>query len=404
MNDNTLKSFWPVEFARERDLYFYLEAIEAYLPHSRVRVKGHGEMILLGGYSYLGLNGHPRINQAAQEAIERYGTGTHGVRLLAGTLVLHQELEARIAAFKGAEAAAIFSSGYLANVSTIAALVSRDDAVICDKEDHASIVDGCALSRARFLRFRHNDTEHLETLLKQSSDRRRRLVIVDAVFSMSGHIVNLPEVSRLCHDFGAWLMVDEAHSLGVLGRTGHGIEEHFGLSTASVDIKMGTFSKAIPSMGGYVAGSARLCEFLQHNARGFIYSGALAPASAAGALAALDVIDDEPERVRRLHENSRHFGARLRDAGLWVPNLNGESPIFPILCGDDEKAWKAARHCQRRGVYVQGIPYPVVPRGGARLRAAVSSTHRHVDLDYCVSVLHEAVRCVAGTSNDDGGA
>lgn len=394
MNDLALEPYWPVKPVRDADLYFYLEAIEEYLPGCRVRVAGHGEMLLLGGYSYLGLNGHPDINAAAVAAVQRYGTGTHGVRMLAGTLDLHRELEAAVARFKGTEAAATFSSGYFANVSTIACLVGRHDTVGCDKLDHASIVDGCQLSGAKFVRFRHNDMAHLEECLKDPTHPGRRLVIVDAVFSMDGDVIDLPEVSRLCRAHGATLMVDEAHAVGVLGATGHGIEEHFGLPADAVDVKMGTFSKAIPSAGGYVAGSRRLCEFLYHQARGFIYSGALPPASAAAALAALGVIEREPERVRRLHANTAYFAGRLREAGF--PFLNSQTAIFPIVCGDDWRAWRLARGCQRWGVYVQAIPHPVDPKGTARLRAAVSSAHTREDLDFCLSVLRAAAEEVGG--------
>lgn len=389
-----LRTFWPIDRLRDQDLYFYLERIEAYLPGNRVRVAGHGEMLLLGGYSYLGLNGHPAIVAAAKAAIDRYGTGTHGVRMLAGTLDLHEELEAEVARFKGCESAATFSSGFFANLSTIACLVGRHDTVICDKLDHASIVDGCRLSGSKLVRFAHNDMTGLEECLRDSSHPGKRLVIVDAVFSMDGDIVNLPEVSRLCRKYGASLMVDEAHSVGVLGATGHGIEEHFGLSADSVDIKMGTFSKAIPSVGGYIAGSRALCDYLHHQARGFVYSAALPPASAAAALAAIRVIEREPERVAKLQQNAAYFAGRLREAGFRF--LESRTPIFPILCGDDWQAWRLARQCQKHGVFVQAIPHPVVPRGTARLRAAVSAAHSREDLDVCLDALVSAAREVGG--------
>jgi 8-amino-7-oxononanoate synthase len=389
-----LEPAWPVEKGRAEDLYFYLEAIEEYLPGNRVRVVGHGDMIMLGGYSYLGLIGHPAINEAAHRAIDKFGTGTHGVRMLAGTLTLHRELEARIAAFKGTEAAATFSSGFFANVSSIAALVGRHDTVICDKLDHASIVDGCLLSGAKFVRFDHNDMAHLERTLKNPAHPGKRLVIVDGVYSMDGDVVNLPEVSRLCREHGATLMVDEAHSIGVLGETGHGVEEYFGLPADSVDIKMGTLSKAIPSIGGYIAGSRKLCEFLSLQARGFIYSGALPPASVAAAIAAFDVIEREPERVRKLHDNAAYFGEGLKAAGFDF--RDSPTAIFPVMCWDDWKAWRLARACQRKGVYVQAIPHPIVPKGQARLRAAVNATHTHEDLDRCLEVLHSAAEEVGG--------
>jgi 8-amino-7-oxononanoate synthase len=389
-----LEVAWPVDRGREEDLYFYLQAIQEYLPDNRVRVAGHGDMIMLGGYSYLGLLGHPAINEAAHRAIDRYGTGTHGVRMLAGTLEIHQQLEAKVAEFKGTEAAATFSSGFFANVSTIAALVDRHDTVICDKLDHASLVDGCLLSGAKFVRFAHNDMAHLERCLKNPSYSGQRMVIVDGVYSMDGDIVNLPEVSRLCREYGATLMVDEAHSLGTLGATGHGVEEHFGMPDDTIDIKMGTFSKAIPSVGGYIAGSQKLCDFLYHQARGFIYSGALPPASAAAALAALEIIEAEPQRVQRLHDNAAYFAQGLRDAGFSF--LESPTAIFPIMCWDDWQAWKLARSCQKRGVYVQAIPHPIVPKGQARLRAAVSATHTREELDICLTVLRESAEEIGG--------
>jgi 8-amino-7-oxononanoate synthase len=387
MKDHGLPLYWPLSEVQESGLYFYLEATESYLPDCRVSVAGHGQLTMLSSYSYLGLNGHPRINRAAQEAIERFGTGTHGVRLLGGTLDLHKDLEERIARFKGAEAAVTFSSGFMANLSTIAAILERNDTVICDKLDHASIVDGCLLSRAKFVRFRHNDMGHLETCLKDPGHCGRKLVVVDAVFSMDGDVIDLPEVSRLCRRYDAILMVDEAHSLGVLGCAGHGIEEHFGLPADSVDIKMGTFSKAIPSVGGYVAGSRRTCEILAHQARGFIYSAALPPAAVAAAREALDVIEEEPQRVRELQQNIGHFSAGLRAAGLC--SADGVSAIFPIICGDDWQGWRLARYCQRKGVYVQSIPHPVVPKGTARLRASVTAAHKPDILDRCVSVIRD---------------
>ena len=385
--DDSLATPWPMAEGREHDLYFYEEATESYLPDNYVEVAGRGRMLMLGGYSYLGLNGDPRINQAAQKAIDHYGTGTLGVRLLAGTLDLHKRLEARIARFKESQTAITFSSGFLANVSAIASLVGRHDVVICDKLNHASIVDGCHVSQADVLRFRHNDMGHLEECLEKNQHRKNRLVVVDAVFSMDGDIINLPEVSRLCREHGAMLMVDEAHSIGVLGDTGHGIEEHFGMPADSVDVKMGTFSKAIPSSGGYVATSHRLAEAIRHKARGFIYSASLPPASAAAAIASIDIIESEPDRVRKLHDNASHFRACLAAAG--VDFRNSPTAIFPIMCGADWLAWKLARYCQLRGVYVQAIPQPVVPKGSARLRACVSAAHRTGDLDFAASVIRE---------------
>jgi glycine C-acetyltransferase len=314
------------------------------------------------------------------------------VRLLAGTLDIHTQLEARIARFKGAETAVVFSSGVLANVSVIATVVGRNDMVICDKLDHASIVDGCLMSGAEAIRFRHNDMAHLERCLRKCAGKGRKLVVVDALFSMDGDIIDLPEVSRLCKAHGALLMVDEAHSVGVLGATGHGIEEHFGLPADAVDIKMGTFSKAIPSSGGYAATREGLAEAIRMAARGYIYSASLPAASAAAAIAALDIVEVEPERVGRLHDNAAHFRACLTDAGLDF--RNSPTAIFPIICGDDWAAFQLARFCQRRGIYVQAIVAPVVSRGSARLRACVDANHRKEDLTRCAAVLREGAEAL----------
>ncbi|MFW6067960.1 MAG: aminotransferase class I/II-fold pyridoxal phosphate-dependent enzyme [Chloroflexota bacterium] len=388
---------WDVDYYKEQNLYFYLEETEEILPHGRVRVAGHGEMIMLGSYSYLGLIGHPAIDRAAKEAVDQYGTGTHGVRLLAGTLKIHNELEERLAQFKRADGAITFSSGYVANLATISALLRRGDVVLCDKLNHASIVDGCLLSQAVFRRFRHNDMEHLEKRLRETQDADRVLVIVDAVFSMDGDVINLPEVSRLCEEYGAYLMVDEAHSIGVLGQTGHGIEEHFGLPDDAVDIKMGTLSKTIPSAGGYVAGNHELIKFLKHEARGFVFSAALPPASAAAACAALDVIESEPERVENLQRNYNHFRSALQAAGFDL--LNTETAILPVMCYDIERAVTLGRYCQERGIFVQAVIAPVVPDGQSRLRATVSASHRIEDLDYCVETLVAGAREIGGILN-----
>lgn len=387
-------TLWDIDFYKELGLYFYLEEVEKILPNGRVFVKGHGEMIMLGGYSYLGLIRHPKIDQAAIEAVNRYGTGTYGVRLLAGTLDLHIELERKIADFKGTQSAVTFSSGYVTNLATISALLRKGDLVICDKLNHASIVDGCLLSQAKFVRFRHNDMEHLENRLASADPGVKKLVIVDAVFSMDGDIIDLPEVSRLCRKYGAYLMVDEAHSIGVLGKTGHGIEEHFGLPNDTIDIKMGTLSKTIPCAGGYVAGSKALCDFLKHEARGFIFSAALPPASAAAALAAFEVIEEEPERSQRLQRNYFHFSDQLRKAGFDL--LHTETAIIPIMCYDLEKSARLAHYCQERGIFVQAIVAPVVPEGQARLRSTVCATHTLEDLDYCAKTLIEGAKEIGG--------
>jgi glycine C-acetyltransferase len=381
---------WDIDYYKSQNLYFYLEEVQKLLPNGRVIVANYGEMIMLGSYSYLGLIGHPKISEAAIEAVKQYGSGTHGVRLLAGTLTIHRELEETIARFKETEAAITFSSGYVTNLSVISSLLRKGDTVICDKLNHASIVDGCLLAQAKFVRFRHNDMPHLERRLKEADSNGRKLVVVDAVFSMDGDIVNLPEVSRLCRKYGAYLMVDEAHSIGVIGATGKGIEEHFGLPTDTIDIKMGTLSKTIPSAGGYVAGSAELARFLKHEARAFIFSAALPPASAGAAKAAFEVIEEEPERIERLQRNYHFLAGRLREAGFDL--MNTQTAILPVMCGTLERAVRLAGYCQQRGIFVQAIVAPVVPAGLARLRACVSANHQLEDLAYCADTLIAGAR------------
>ena len=386
----TPELMWPIEEYKAKGQYFYLEATDELLPNGRVNVIGHGEMIMLGGYSYLGLIGHPKIDAAAHAAIDQYGTGTYGVRLLAGTLELHNELEERIAEFKQADAAVTMSSGYSTNLATISSLLRKGDTVICDKLNHASIVDGCMLSFAKFVRFRHNDMDHLERRLREANPNGRILVVADAVFSMDGDIINLPDMARLCQQYGAYLMIDEAHSVGVIGKTGHGIEEHFDLPPETVDIKMGTLSKTIPSAGGYIAGNADLINFLKHEARAFIYSAAVPPPSAAAAKAAFDVIEEEPWRVEKIQTNYKRFADKLREAGYNL--LYTETAIVPVVCGSTPNGAALAKYCQDHDIFVQAIVSPVVPEGLARLRACISAAHTIEDIDYCADVIIEGGR------------
>jgi 8-amino-7-oxononanoate synthase len=370
-----------------RGLYFYLQPLEQ-LDGAWVTTGGR-RMLNFASYSYLGLLGHPRIEAASQDALRRYGTGTHGVRLLAGTLPLHDELEETIARFKGAEAAIIYSSGYVTNLSTVSALVGRNDVVICDKFNHASIVDGCLLSGARFLRFRHNDMAGLERRLQQADPEAGKLVVVDAVFSMDGDIINLPEVIRLSREYDALLMVDEAHSLGVLGETGHGVEEYFGLE-GLVDIYMGTLSKTIPSVGGYVAASQELITYLKHVARGFFFSAALPPAQVAAAKASFEVIEEEPERVKLVQRTVELFLGGLKERGF--DTLHSETPIVPIMCGEDERAFQMTKLCQAEDIFVLPVVSPAVPVGLARLRANVTAAHSEEDIAHALDVFERAGR------------
>jgi 8-amino-7-oxononanoate synthase len=373
---------------RANDLYFYNQPVEEIRGGSRVIVNGR-EMGMYASYGYLGLLGHPRINAAARAAVDRFGTGTNGVRSLAGTLTIHTELEETIAAFKHAEAAITYSSGYATNLSVIATLMGRGDYVLSDKLNHASIVDGCLMSGAEFRRFRHNDMADLENRLKQIPEGVTKMVIADAVFSMDGDVINLPEVAALCKKYGAWLMMDEAHSLGVLGKTGRGIEEHFNLWDV-VDIKMGTLSKTIPSVGGYIAGKKELIQYLRHASRAYIFSAALPPAQAAAANEAFKVILDEPWRIEKVSANGHQFINGLKKAGF--DTLLTTTAIVPVLCGTDERAFQLTRACQHQGLFVLPVVSPAVPEGLARLRATVTAAHEAVEIDHALGIIEKAGR------------
>jgi glycine C-acetyltransferase len=377
-----------VNTAKQFDLYFYNQPISELRGGARVLVDGR-EMGMYASYSYLGLVGHPRINAAAKAAIDRFGTGTHGVRTLAGSLTLHRELEERIAEFKGVEAAITYSSGYVTNLTVVSTLVGRGDYVICDKLNHASIVDGCMMSGAKFLRFRHNDMESLEQRLLQASGDgdAAKLVIADSVFSMDGDIINFPKLVELCRKHDAWLMIDEAHSLGVLGETGRGIEEHFDMP-GTIDIKMGTLSKTIPSVGGYVAGNSEMIDYLRHASRAYIFSAALPPAQAAAAKAAFEVILDEPWRVEKLNANTKQFIGGLKGRGF--DTMLTETAIVPVLCGSDEQAFHMTAVAQHQDIFVLPVVSPAVPPGMARLRATVTAAHEPAEIEHAMNVIEAA--------------
>lgn len=375
-----------VEEAQQADLYFYNQPITEILGGSKVLVRGR-EMDMFASYGYSGLLGHPRINEAAKAAIDKYGTGTHGVRSLAGSLDLHFELERTIADFKKAEDAITYSSGYVTNLTVVSTLMGRHDYVFSDKLNHASIVDGCLMSGAKFARFKHNDLTDLENRLKKAPTEAAKLVIADSVFSMDGDIIDLPRMVELCQQYGAWLMIDEAHSIGVLGETGRGIEEHFGLDDV-IDIKMGTLSKTIPSVGGYVAGRKDVINYLRHATRAYIFSAALPPAQAAAANEAFKVILDEPWRVEKLRANSQQFINGLKERGF--DTLDTETAIVPVLCKTDELAFEMTRETQNKDIFVLPVVSPAVPEGLSRLRATVTAAHESEDIERAMNIIQEA--------------
>ena len=374
-----------VVLLKNNDLYFYNQPIEELRGGARVIVNGR-DMGMYASYSYLGLVGHPRINRAAQDAIDKYGTGTHGVRTLAGSLKIHDELEETIAEFKHAEAAVTYTSGYVTNLTVISTLLGRGDYVFSDKINHASIVDGCIMSGAKFRRFRHNDMAQLENQLALTPPDAGKLIVADAVFSMDGDIIDFPAIVDLARKYNAWLMIDEAHSVGVLGKTGRGIEEHFDM-WGSVDIKMGTLSKTIPSVGGYIAGNEDLITYLRHASRAYIFSAALPPAQAAAANEAFKVILDEPWRVEKLNANTKQFIGGLKERGF--DTMLTETAIVPVLCGEDDIAFAMTRYAQRHDVFVLPVVSPAVPVGLARLRATVLAAHEQEEIEHAMNIISE---------------
>ena len=370
---------------KEEKRYFYLKSIEG-ASGARVTIDGR-EMLMFASYNYLGLITHPKIKKAAIDAIEKYGTGAAGVRLLAGTTKIHEKLEETIAKFKGAEDAVTYSSGYVTNLAAISTLCVRGDLVIIDKLDHASIIDGCILSGANHRTYLHNNMESLEKILANSGGYVNKLVIVDAVYSMDGDVSNLPEISRLAKKYNAKVMVDEAHSIGVLGKTGHGIEEHFGLKDA-VDVHMGTLSKTIPSIGGYLAGDKDLINFLKHNSRPFIFSASLPPVAAATAIACFEVIESEPERILNLQKNVKQFKDGLNSMGY--NTMNSTTSIVPILVGEEEDTLKLCQMVNDEGIFICPILFPAIPKDTNRLRAHVLATHTSQDIDKALDIFKKA--------------
>jgi 8-amino-7-oxononanoate synthase len=376
-----------VRTLKEHQLYFFETEISR---HDGAWVEAEGRrMLMLGSYEYLGLLEHPHLKQAAIRAIEEFGTGHHGARLLTGTTTLHRQLERKLAQFMRAEESIVFSSGYVTNLATISTLVDRDCCVIGDQWNHASIVDGCRMSGAEFMVFEHNNIDSLAAKLEAAAPRRT-LVVVDAIFSMDGDIIDLPPIVDLCKKHRALLMVDEAHSLGVLGKTGHGIQEHFGLDDDAIDVKMGTLSKTLASSGGFVAGREEIITFLRHHARGYIFSGALPTSLTSTAIAALEVIEREPQLIGRLWGNLDYYLHGLRELGFDIGPT--ETPIVPVMTQTEAITLEMTRLCRQQGLLVVPVAFPAVPLNAPRLRTCISSLHGQSELDFALDVLAKAGR------------
>jgi len=372
---------------RERGLFRPLPVLQS--PQGpRIRIGGR-ELINMSSNDYLGLANDPALCDAAMAGAKAWGGGAGAVRTIAGTQDVHQALEAEIAAWKGVEATLVFQSGFAGNLGTIPALVGRDDVILSDELNHASIIDGCRLSRAEIRRFAHADANSLREQLAACSPDQRKLVVTDGVFSMDGDIAPLPDICDAAEAFGAMVMVDDAHGSGVLGRGGRGSVDHFGLH-GRVQVQLGTLSKAIGSMGGYIAGSQALRDYLTHTARPVVFSTSHPPAVVETTRAAIRVLTQEPERVETLWQNARFFKQGLTDLGMDLGR--SATPITPVIVGEAERAHALSDRLRQRGVFVQSVAFPTVPRGAARVRAMVSAAHSQEDLSQAIDAFREAMR------------
>lgn len=371
---------------KERGLYPYFVPLDG-TEGTEVTVEGR-TVLMIGSNNYLGLTTHPRVREAAKRAVDEYGTSCTGSRYLNGTLKLHQELEARLAAFVGKEAALVFSTGMQANLGAISAIVGPGDFVIMDKENHASLVDGVRLSQGTMKRFRHNDMHHLERVLSSLPDNAGKLVVVDGVFSMGGDITPLDKLAPICKKYGARLYVDDAHSLGVLGG-GRGTGIHFDMAD-DVDIVMGTFSKSFASIGGFIAADADVISYIQHHARPLIFSASLPAPNVMAVMAALEIMETEPEHVERLWENADYMLACLKQLGFNTGDT--ETPIIPIIIGEDGPTFLTWKLLYERGLYTNPVVTPAVPPGQSMLRTSYMATHTREQLDRALSILSDTGR------------
>jgi len=353
--------------------FHYLESGQ----DTEVIMEGH-HIIMIGSNNYQGLTSDRRVVEAAKDALLRYGTGCSGSRFLNGTLKLHMELEEKLAKFLHKEAVLTFSTGYQSNLGIISAVAGRNDYIVCDKENHASIYDACRLSYAKMVRYEHNDMEDLERVLSEIPENKGILIVTDGVFSMGGDICKLPEIVRLAEKYNAKVMVDDAHGLGVIGKTGRGTAEYFGLED-KVDIIMGTFSKSLASLGGFMAASEDVIHYVKHNSRPFIFSASIPPANAAAALKALEIIEQEPWRVENLNKIADYMRNGLRKMG--IPILNSQTPIIPIMTYDNERTFIATKMLFEEGVYVNPVIVPAVAPGQCLLRTSYTATHTKEQMD-----------------------
>lgn len=382
------KNMDKVRLAKESGYYPYFSELES--GQDTEVIMGGKKTVMIGSNNYLGLTGNEEVIAAGVEALKKYGSGCSGSRFLNGTLDIHVKLEKELAEFLQKEAVVTFGTGFQSNLAIISALCGRNDYILCDKENHASIYDACRLSFAKMLRYKHSDMQDLERIIA-SLDLTSSgvLIVTDGVFSMSGEICKLDEIVNIAKKYGARVMVDDAHGLGVLGKHGRGTAEHFGLEK-DVDVYMGTFSKSLASLGGYMAASFEVAEFVKHTSRPFIFSASITPASVACARAALNILKREPERVENLRKISAFMREQLKMRGLKI--IEAETPIIPIYTYDDLKTFKACVMLQQNGVYVNPVVSPAVPEGMSMLRTSYTATHTESQMVYAAEKIEEVIK------------
>jgi len=385
-----IAQFQDANIIREMGLYPYFRPIES--GQDTEVVIDNKRVLMFGSNSYLGLTNHPKIKEASKKAIDKYGTGCAGSRFLNGTLDIHIELENRLAKYVGKEAAVLFSTGFQVNLGVLSSITGRNDYLILDEYDHASLIDGSRLSFSKVIKYAHNDMEDLQRKLSILPEEAVKLIAVDGIFSMEGDIVKLPEIVKIADEFGANIMVDDAHSLGVIGHNGAGTASHFGL-TNDVDLIMGTFSKSLASLGGFIAADAETIDYLKHRARALMFSASMTPGSVASVIAALDIIESEPERITKLWDNTHYAMKLLLEEGFDIGPT--ESPILPIYVRDNHKTFLVTRQLQDDGIFVNPVVSPAVPSDSSLLRFSLMATHSFAQID-------EAVEKIAKSFKDVG--
>ena len=377
-----VRDFKSAAQIRATGLYPYFRTISS-AQDTEVLIEGK-KVLMLGSNSYLGLTNHPKIKEAATAAVAKYGTGCAGSRFLNGTLDIHLELEAALAELVNKEAVLLYSTGFQVNLGVISALVGKGEYVIGDKSNHASIVEGCLLAQGKFFRFPHKDLAALESRLEQLEPEAGKLVVVDGVFSMEGDIIQLPQLCKIVKKHGATLMVDDAHAIGVLGKQGAGTANHFNL-TDQVHLIMGTFSKSLASLGGFIGSDAETIDFLKHHSRSLIFSASMSPANVAAVLAALEIMENEPERIAQLWRNTERMKSGLKNLGFELGE--SETPILPVYCRDMMLAFQFCKRLQEHGVFVNPVVYPAVAPGHELIRISLMATHTETQIDFALDKL-----------------